>query len=103
MEKASGQDLKQFFYQWLYIPGEPDLKIGTSGGKEKGTVRIKVEQMQNYLYTFTIDLQLEDSNGKRIVSIPVRGKEASLETRGDASVKITPDPEVKLFFRSVEK
>jgi aminopeptidase N len=102
MEKVSGKDLKKFFYQWLYIPGEPDLKISTSAGKKKGTVMIKVEQTQDYLYTFTIDLQLEDPKGKRMVSVPVRGKETSIEISGDVSVKITPDPEVKLFFRSVE-
>jgi aminopeptidase N len=103
MEEVSRKDLRKFFFQWLYIPGEPDLKISTSASQKKGNIRINVEQVQDYSYTFTIDLQLEDQKGKRVVSIPVTGKEASLEVTEDIDVKITPDPEVKLFFRSVEK
>jgi aminopeptidase N len=103
MEEVSHKDLKRFFYQWLYIPGEPDIKITKSAGQKKGTLKISVEQTQDYLYTFTIGLRLEDSKGKRMVSIPVSGKEASLVVTGDTDLKIVPDPDVKLFFRSIEK
>jgi aminopeptidase N len=103
MEEVSHRDLGKFFYQWLYIPGEPDLKISTSAGQRKGTVNLKIEQTQAFLYTFKIELQLEGSGGKKIVTIPVNGKEATIEMTGDADVKITADPDVKLLFRQVEK
>ncbi len=103
MEEVSHKDLNRFFNQWLYIPGEPDLKISTSPGQKKGTVIIKVEQIQKYIYTFRIELQLEDSKGKKIVTIPVNGKDAALDVEEEADVKITPDPGIKLLFRQVEK
>ena len=64
MEEVSGKDLRNFFYQWLYIPGEPDLRIRISAGEKAGTMKISVEQKQDYLYTFTIQLLLEDSSGE---------------------------------------
>lgn len=103
MEEVSGKDLRNFFYQWLYIPGEPDLRIRISAGEKAGTMKISVEQKQDYLYTFTIQLLLEDSSGGRIVSIPVSGKWTTLNVKAEKDVKVTPDPAVKLLFRSVEK
>ena len=35
MEKASNQDLTEFFREWLYIPGQPDLKITTKKNRER--------------------------------------------------------------------
>jgi aminopeptidase N len=103
MEEVSGKELGKFFYQWLYISGEPDLKITKSPGGKKGSVMIKVEQEQNYLYSLTLEVLLEDSSGKRLVSIPVTGKQTSMEVMEDDNVMITPDPEVRLLFRSVDK
>ena len=66
-------------------------------------MKISVEQRQDYLYTFTIQLLLEDSSGGRIVSIPVSEKWTTLNVKAEKDVKVTPDPAVKLLFRSVEK
>jgi aminopeptidase N len=103
MEEVSGKDLDKFFYQWLYITGEPDLKISTSPGEKKGTVNITVEQTQDFTYTFSIDIQIENLAGKQLVTIPVSGKKASLVVNGDLDIKITPDPEVKLLFRTIDR
>jgi hypothetical protein len=103
MEEVSGKDLKNFFFQWLYVKDEPILRITSSPGADKSLVKITVEQVQSFLYNFKIELGIEDSRGSRMVVVPVSGKKASLEISEDKDLKITPDPDVKLLFRPAEQ
>lgn len=102
MEEVSKKDLSKFFYQWLYIPGEPDLKISSSAGPGRGMRRISIEQTQNYLYTFTIDLRVEEAGKTRIIRVPVKDKITHVDVKDGGNFRITADPEVKLFFRDID-
>ncbi len=46
MEQSSGEGLEQFFDQWLYHAGQPDLKIKTEWLEGAKLERIRVEQVQ---------------------------------------------------------
>jgi aminopeptidase N len=102
METVSNKSLEKFFYQWLYIPGEPDLKFTKTAGKQKGTIDIILEQKQDYLFTFDIELSVKDSNGTRIEKIPVEKRITRVNLQADANAEIIPDPDIKLLFRNIQ-
>ncbi len=57
-ESVSGKDLKQFFTQWLYTAENPKLKITWKNVPNEKKVAVKIEQMQNNLFEFPLDLFL---------------------------------------------
>jgi aminopeptidase N len=98
-EKVSHQNLQTFFKQWLYTPGQPNLKIDWKYNKLKKSVSIKIEQTQNYIFEFP--LQLSFSNGKKtfIKTFDVKNK----MTQQNFSLPFEPnqmfvDPNVDLLF-----
>ena len=66
MEEASGKDLSRFFTQWLYVPGQPELKILQKADKKSGTTEISIEQEQDTLFEFNLELLIKDSSGRKI-------------------------------------
>jgi aminopeptidase N len=98
MEFVSGRDLRWFFHQWLYVAGQPDLKINTGEGNEKGTIIVSIEQMQDHLFTFNLELGLKDSNGTRNENIRISEKLTRVSFKADPDVSVTIDPEVRLLF-----
>jgi aminopeptidase N len=101
MEEVSGTDLSQFFHQWLYVAGQPDLKIMTEPGSRKGRTDIVVEQTQNYLFTFDIDFLIKDAEGERTVTFPISQKITRVGVKALSGAEIKPDPDVKLLFRNI--
>ena len=98
MEKVSGKDLNDFFYQWLYMPGQPVLKITTAAGKQKGTTDVKIEQVQDNLFSFNLEIGFKNNTGMRIEKIPVNGKTTIINLKYDGMKEIVPDPDTKLLF-----
>jgi aminopeptidase N len=101
MEEVSGKNLEKFFYQWLYIQGQPDLKIIKEDGKRKGFIDIIIEQMQNFTFTFYLELSVKDSGGIRIEKVAVKDKITRLIIKGGPESEIVPDPDIKLLFRTI--
>jgi len=94
MEQASGKDLKQFFNQWLLTAGHPQLNINCSYDAVKGTLEIKVEQLQNTLFEFPLELSVD---GKKFV-IAVADKVATAKIASAEKPKsIIADPDVNLL------
>jgi len=83
MEQVSGLDLTPFFNQWLRKAGHPDLNIGWHYYANKGLVSVSVEQKQDNLYEFPLDVAI---NGE-VFHIQVKDK----TTLGQFSVKAKPD------------
>ncbi|SDQ01531.1 Peptidase family M1 [Mucilaginibacter sp. OK268] len=94
MEQVSGQDLKPFFNQWLRKAGHPDLNIGWHYDADKGSVSVSIEQKQDNLYEFPLDLAI---NGE-VFHIQVKDKTTSaqfpVKTKPDA---IVTDPNVNVL------
>jgi aminopeptidase N len=85
-ELETGKSLQQFFDQWVYREGHPELKVEFSMGKDM--VKVKIEQAQAFgLFDFSIELKLVFVNGdcntysfdvsdkESVFQIPVTGKE----------------------------
>ncbi|MGA1976287.1 MAG: M1 family metallopeptidase [Bacteroidales bacterium] len=97
MEEASGRDLGGFFHQWLYITGQPDLKI-TKNRSQNGKSEIIIEQTQAYIYSFNLEIELVDSDGSRIITIPVSERTTKISVAAKPGFKVIADPDVKLLF-----
>jgi aminopeptidase N len=101
MENVSGKNLDNFFKQWIFEPGEPDLKIKSSPGKIKGTTDLVVEQTQDHLFSFEIEVQVLDSAGIQLYEIPVSDRITRKIIHTEKILGIVPDPNTNLLFRMV--
>lgn len=101
MEEISHKNLSAFFDQWLKIPGEPELLITQKKIKNKAT-EITVEQKQDRLFHFDIELLVKDSSGESIRNIEVSERFTKVIIRSGKISEIIPDPNVLLLFRRVE-
>jgi len=62
MEEASGQDLEQFFHQWLFQGGIPSLEGSWSASD--GDVEINIKQVQEtYGYELSVDFEIVLADG----------------------------------------
>jgi aminopeptidase N len=102
IEEVSGKDLEKFFHQWLWVAGQPDLKITKQEGKMKGYIDVIIEQRQNYIFTFNLDLLVKDTMGIRREKVVVNDKTTTLSIKGGPESEIIPDPDIKLLFRAVQ-
>jgi Aminopeptidase N len=101
MEKVSKKSLGKFFNQWLFVAGQPDLKITASSVKGKGFTDLIIEQTQDYLFSFDIEIQIKDSKGLHTIKIPVSDRITRKTLRADKILEIIPDPNINLLFRIV--
>ncbi|MCR8557518.1 M1 family metallopeptidase [Mucilaginibacter sp. BJC16-A38] len=92
MEQASGKDLKQFFQQWLYTTGHPDL--GIKWKYNAGIVEVTVTQNQDTLY----ELPLEIAIGNEQHTISLKDRITVMQFKTSAKpTEIKADPNVNLL------
>ena len=103
MEEASGKDLSKFFRQWLYIAGQPELKIWNRIYKKTGTTVIFIEQQQDNLFEFNLELLINDSSGERLENIYVKDRLTKIMVSSVNVTSVNPDPNVKLLYRLEDK
>ena len=101
MEKISKKDLGKFFMQWLFIAGQPELRITFREGERKDYTDIIIEQTQDYLYSFDIDLQIKDINGSHKIKVYVSDRITRKSLKNEKIQEIIPDPDVNLLFSIV--
>ncbi|MDP4222718.1 MAG: M1 family metallopeptidase [Bacteroidota bacterium] len=101
MEEVSGKNLDDFFHQWLYVGGQPDLKITTKKGAKKGEAEITVEQKQAYLFKFPLELLIDSKEGTYSKNIRISERISKLTVQTAKLNEIVPDPDVNLLFRQV--
>lgn len=101
MEEVSGKDLSQFFRQWLYIAGQPELRIWQER-QNRGVIKIFIEQEQEELFDFDLDLFISSRKGDQKMTNHINQKQTVFSIKSKYPIAITPDPEVKLLFRIAE-
>jgi aminopeptidase N len=62
-EDVSGKNLKQFFRQWLYSPGLPNLDIVWNYDSHKKNINFSVTQVQPGHFSFPLELFIRSSDG----------------------------------------
>jgi len=92
MEQASGQNLKQFFKQWLYTPGHPELNI--SWKYEVGGVQLHIIQTQDALFQFPLEVAVDG----RLHTIQVKDKNTVVHFAvKEKPAQVSVDPNVNLL------
>jgi len=68
MEKESGKKLGQFFQQWLYQPGFPEIVWSSRYDATKKSLVIDVRQAQRtgHLFTIPLTFSLRDNRGREL-------------------------------------
>ena len=100
MEEASGKDLDIFFRQWLYVAGEPELKISLVPQKKNDYSEIVVEQLQDHIFSFRLTILIKDQGKETKVVMPVTEKKSVLTVKASPDAVMTVDPEVRLLYRA---
>jgi len=101
MESVSNTNLESFFRQWIFTGGEPDLKISYSPSSAKGFTDITIEQTQEHLFSFSIEVQVKDANGTQVINIPVTDRVTKKSVKTEKILELIPDPETNLLFRAI--
>jgi len=101
MESVSNRNLESFFSEWIFTAGEPDLKISYNPSSSPGYTDIIIEQTQDHLFNFKIDVQLKDSNGTQKMTIPVTDRITKKSIKTEKILELIPDPETNLLFRAI--
>jgi aminopeptidase N len=63
MELASGQDLGNFFYQWLHQPGVPELGVEWTWSRKNGLKLNMVQLRADVAYSLPLDIAAEGADG----------------------------------------
>lgn len=101
MQEASGQDLGQFFHQWLYQAGQPVLTGSWSYNQDDNMVTISLTQQQNGpAFEFPLQIELKMASGEsQTKELEVQNTEESFYFEVDSPVSdITFDPNTWLLF-----
>lgn len=92
MEKASGQNLKGFFTQWLYTTAIPEVQVNLSYNESTHAVKMEVIQQQTPLFEFPLEYTLDKS--KPVKTIWVKDKITTVIIPADkkpAGIWLDPD------------
>ena len=102
MEKASDQNLKQFFQQWAYVPGHPILEGTWRYDANAGQLNITIEQTQSSETIFMFPLDIEISTSEEVTRVETLQMRSALETFSlsvdSAPNTVTLDPDTWLLF-----
>jgi aminopeptidase N len=98
-EEVTGEKFGQFFKQWLFTPGQPNLEISWNYLEADKHYYITIKQLQKEIFNFPISLLVNFANGQRkIYDIGVLEPVKDFKIKSDSRiVSIIPDPETKLL------
>lgn len=97
IELETGKSLQQFFDQWLYREGHPQLKIEFSADSQ--VAKIKIEQTQaGDPFDFMLEVKLVFGKGEKLHSFKISEKESMFQIPVDRQVEwFSVDPQFKIL------
>lgn len=103
-ETVSGKDLRQFFDQWLYTSGQPQLDITWRYNAAEKILYIEGKQLQKNVFRFPLLLQIRNSSGGVNEKVNVNSAAFSFKINTDQKpTSITVDPGTELLMNSTIK
>ena len=100
LETVAGKDLKQFFDQWFYSPGQPELSITWNYNDAEKMLYVEGKQLQRNIFHFPLTLKINEKKEKLFI------KESSFILKiktGKKPASITVDPDTELLMSSTIK
>jgi aminopeptidase N len=96
-ELETGKSLQQFFDQWIFREGHPELKVNFT--HEGDFAKVKVEQAQTSgPFEFALDVKLAFARGKKTYTFKVSEKESMFQIPVDGEVEwFSIDPQFKIL------
>jgi aminopeptidase N len=102
-EEVSGKNLKQFFDQWLYTTGQPDLEITWKYDADRSLI-IDIKQLQKNVFKFPLTFKINTSSGSKNEKVFVDKAVTSFKIKKDQKpTYIIVDPETELLMTSLIK
>jgi len=101
-EEISGKDLKQFFDQWLYTPGQPKLDISWTYNASEKNVYIEIKQLQKDIFKFPLEIKINDGGKKEKVFIDKAATTLKIKAEKKPAALII-DPDTQLLMSSLVK
>ena len=105
-EEVSGKNLKQFFDQWLYTSGQPELDITWRYDAKEKFLYFDVKQLHKDLFKFPLALRINASSGSKKEKVFVDKVVFSYKIKQDqkpASIIVDPDTELLMSNTIKEK
>lgn len=99
MEEVSGESLEDFFQQWIFSEGYPELQWNWTYKKGRLVVRLKQLQ-EHHVFQFPLDIEVSGKSGSTISTVQVDDKEASFEIALPSKpTSVRLDPDLWLLYR----
>jgi aminopeptidase N len=97
MEKVSNKNLDEFFQQWIFTKGQPELKWNWE--YEKGKVKIYISQLQHNNFKFPLEIGFVNKGKTIIKTVSIDKKTEVFEIATDIKPdNVVLDPELWLLF-----
>jgi len=99
-EQVTGRNLEEFFRQWLYAPGIPQLDIQWQYNEKDKKVFIKVIQQQKQsAFQFPLQIRLQAGQNSVTTTLNITKQNETFEIPADTAITdIYPDPGISLLF-----
>ena len=103
-EEVAGKDLKQFFDQWLYSPGQPELDVRWKYDAVEKLLYLDIKQLQKNIFHFPLQIKINSSGKKEKVFIDKTAIIFKIKTdQKPTSIIIDPDTELLMTTSVKEK
>jgi len=103
MEEVSGEDLKSFFEQWLFVKGHPQIKWNWD--YSNGNINLNIQQLQDHhVFEFPLEIGVI-KDGKltiKTIELDQRNQKIQLESK-DRPDSIVLDPNEWTLFEDMGK
>jgi aminopeptidase N len=96
-EKVSGNDLDDFFRQWLYEPGIPRIRVTWKYDASSKKINITIEQQQSEIFSFPLEIGVGNDQKNRRLQVTKKIETFSLPLEAKPSGLVL-DPNVVLLF-----
>ncbi len=115
-EEATNISLQEFFEQWLYTPGHPELKVNIKYSIDDKILTINVQQVQavndssssnstgiGNLFKFPLDVHIVSKDKREVITLSIESKEHNVQLRyEDEPTYVSIDPYNKIPLKKVE-
>jgi aminopeptidase N len=99
MEEVSGENLEDFFQQWIFIKGYPELKWDWEF--RDGQITLQIDQIQDHhIFNFPLEIAIIYTDHIRKEMVQLNDQSTTLKFNSeDRPERVLLDPEVWLLFQ----